>query len=65
MPCGINDNGFTKGYRQVGKAPDSESGIRWFESSYPCQILKKLSKKREFLYPKKLLDKAGDVRYNN
>ena len=26
----------SKGYSQVGKAPDSESGMRWFESSYPC-----------------------------
>ena len=23
------------GYRQVGKAVDSESTMRWFESSYP------------------------------
>ena len=23
------------GYSQVGKAPDFDSGIRWFESSYP------------------------------
>ena len=25
------------GYRQVGKAQDFDSCIRWFESSYPCQ----------------------------
>ena len=28
----------TQGYRQVGKARDSESRMRWFESSYPCQF---------------------------
>ena len=25
-----------EGYRQVGKAQDFDSCIRWFESSYPC-----------------------------
>ena len=25
------------GYRQVGKAQDFDSCIRWFESSYPSQ----------------------------
>ena len=28
----------TQGYRQVGKARDSESRMRWFESSYPCHM---------------------------
>ena len=27
------------GYRQVGKARDSESRIRWFESSYPSHYV--------------------------
>ena len=33
--CGIIPN--ILGYRQVGKAQDFDSCIRWFESSYPSQ----------------------------
>lgn len=33
---------FKQGYRQVGKARDSESRMRWFESSYPCHFFVKI-----------------------
>ena len=30
---------FLQGYSQVGKAPDFDSGMRRFESCYPCHFV--------------------------
>ena len=37
------------GCRQVGKAPDFDSGIRWFESSQPSHLFGPLAQSVEHL----------------
>ena len=32
-----------RGYSQVGKAPDFDSGMRRFESCYPCHFIRAIS----------------------
>ena len=38
------------GYRQVGKATDFDSVIRRFESCYPIQFIRQVSKMLAFFY---------------
>ncbi len=39
----------TRGYSQVGKAPDFDSGMRRFESCYPCHLYGPLAQLAEHL----------------